>query len=121
MFISALFMIAKTWKQHICSLVDKKLYIYMFNSGILFSHENETIVIFETTLIELWGFPGGSDSKESDCNVGNLGSVPGLGRSPGEGNGNPLQNSCLENPMDRGAWRPTVHSVTKSQMQLMEL
>ena len=48
-------------------------------------------------------FPGGSVSKESACNAGNPGSVPGLGRSPGEGNGNPLQYSCLENPMDRGA------------------
>ena len=49
-------------------------------------------------------FPGGSDGKASVCNVGDLGSIPGLGRSLGEGNGNPLQYSCLENPMDRGAW-----------------
>ena len=49
-------------------------------------------------------FPGGSDGKASACNVGDLGSILGLGRSPGEGNGNPLQYSCLENPMDRGAW-----------------
>ena len=51
------------------------------------------------------GFPGGSDSKESACNTGDLGSIPGSGRSPGEGNGYPLQYSCLENPMDRGAWQ----------------
>ena len=51
------------------------------------------------------GFPRGSDGKESACNVGNLGSIPGLGRSPGERKGYPLQSSCLENPMDRGAWR----------------
>ena len=50
------------------------------------------------------GFPGGSDGKASACNAGDLGSVPGLGRSPGEGNGNTLQYSCLENSMDRGAW-----------------
>ena len=50
------------------------------------------------------GFPGGSDGKASACNVGDPGSIPGLGRSPGEGNGNPFQDSCLENPMDRGAW-----------------
>ena len=50
------------------------------------------------------GFPGGSDDKASACNVEDLGSSPGLGRSPGEGNGNPLQYFCLENPMDRGAW-----------------
>ena len=49
-------------------------------------------------------FPGGSDGKASAYNVGDLGSIPGLGRSPVEGNGNPLQYSCLENPMDRGAW-----------------
>ena len=52
----------------------------------------------------LVGFPSGLDSRESDYNVGDMGSVPGLGRSPGEGNGSPLQYSCLENPMDRGAW-----------------
>ena len=52
---------------------------------------------------------GGSDGKESGRNVGGLGSIPGLGRFPGEGNGNPLQCSCLENPMDREAWRATVH------------
>ena len=62
-----------------------------------------------------WGVPGGSDGKESACNAGDLGSAPGLGRSPGEGNGNPLQYSCLENPVDRGAWQGTVHRVTKSQ------
>ena len=49
-------------------------------------------------------FPGGSDSKESACNVGDSGSIPGLGRSPGEGNCNPLQYSCLENSIDRGSW-----------------
>ena len=60
------------------------------------------------------GFPGGSDGKESACNVGDLGSIPGSGRSPGEGNGNPLYCSCLENHMDRGAWWATVHGVAKS-------
>ena len=59
-------------------------------------------------------FPGGSDSKESACDEGDLGSIPGLQRSPGEGNGFPFQYSCLENPMDRGAWQATVHGVTKS-------
>ena len=61
------------------------------------------------------GFPGGSDSKESACNVRDSGSIPALGRSPGEGSGNPLQYSCLENSMDRGAWRATVQGVTKSR------
>ena len=60
------------------------------------------------------GFPGGSDGEESACNTEHLSSVPGLGRSPGEGNGNPLQYPCLENSMDRGAWWATVHRVAKS-------
>ena len=67
------------------------------------------------------GFPGGSDSKESAYNAGDLGSIPGLGRSPGEGNGNSLQYSCLENPMDRGAWWATVDRVVKSQTRLGQL
>ena len=54
------------------------------------------------------GFPGGSDGKESACSVGDLGPIPESGRSPGEGNGHPLQYSCLENPMDRAAWWATV-------------
>ena len=60
------------------------------------------------------GFPGGSDGKEPACNVGDPGSIPGSGRSPGEGNGNKLQYSCLENPMDRESWWATVHGVAKS-------
>ena len=64
------------------------------------------------------GFPGSSDSKVSARNEGNLGSIPGSGRSYGEGNGNPLQYSCLENSMDRRAWRATVHGVAKSQTPL---
>ena len=59
-------------------------------------------------------FPGGSDSKETACNVGDLGSIPGLGRSPGEGNGKPVQYFCLENSMDRGAWWAIVHEAAKS-------
>ena len=61
------------------------------------------------------GLPGGSAAKESACNVGDLGSIPGLGRSPGGGNGNPLLYSCLENLMDRGAWRAAVLGVAESQ------
>ena len=59
-----------------------------------------------------WGFPGGSVVKNTAANAGYVDLVPGFGRSPGEGNGNPLQYSCLGNPMDRGAWRATVHEVT---------
>ena len=65
-------------------------------------------------------FPGGSDGKASAYNAGDLGSIPGLGRFPGEGNGNPLQYSCLENPMDGGAWWATVHRVTKSWTRLSD-
>ena len=64
------------------------------------------------------GFPGRSVGKESACDVGDVGSIPGSGRSPGKGNGNPFQYSCLENPMNRGAWLATVHGVTKSQTRL---
>ena len=59
------------------------------------------------------GFPQSSVSKESACNAGNPGSIPGSGRSPGEGKGNSLQYSCLENPMNRGAWRATAYEVTR--------
>ena len=61
------------------------------------------------------GENGSSDSKETARNAGDLGLIPGLGRSPEQGNGNSLQYFCLENPMDRGAWQSTVHGVTKSQ------
>ena len=60
------------------------------------------------------GFPGNSDGKETACNAGALGLIPGSGRSPGEGNDYPLQCSCLENPMDRGAWWATVHRTAGS-------
>ena len=65
-------------------------------------------------------FPGGSDGKQSASGEGDVGSIPGSGRSSGEENGNPLQYSCLENPMDRGAWQATVHGVTKSQTGLSD-
>ena len=65
-----------------------------------------------------YGFPGGSEVKASACNVGDLGSIPGLGRSPGEGNGNPLQYPCLENLMDRGAWWAAVYGVIESRARL---
>ena len=64
--------------------------------------------------------PCSSDSKESACNAGDPGSIPGSRRSSGEGNGNPLQYSCLENPMDRGAWQATVRGAAKSQTRLSD-
>ena len=70
--------------------------------------------------MQRWGFLGGSEDKASACNAGDLDLIPGLGRSPGEGNGNPLQYSCLENPMDRGAWWATVHKVAKSRTRLSD-
>ena len=66
------------------------------------------------------GFPGGSDGKASACNAGDPGSIPRLGRSPGEGNGNPLQYSCLENAMERRAWQATVYGVAKSWTRLSD-
>ena len=66
------------------------------------------------------GFHGGLDGKESVCNVGDPGSIPGLGRCPGEGNGNPLQYSCLEKSMDRRTLWATVHGVAKSQTRLSD-
>ena len=79
-----------------------------------FIEEAGTINPFTTQSQPLQGFPGGSDGKASVCNAGDRCSIPGLGRSPGEGNGSPLQYSCLENPMDGRAWYATVHGVTES-------
>ena len=67
------------------------------------------------------GFPSGASGKETSCNVGDAGLIPGSGRSLGEGNGNSLQYSCLENPMDRGAWWATVHGVTQSRAGLKRI
>ena len=66
------------------------------------------------------GFPGRSVVKNPPANAGDVGSIPGLGRSPGEGNGNPVQYACLGNPMDRGAWQATVHEGRKSQTRLSD-
>ena len=68
----------------------------------------------------IYDFPGGSDAKPSAYNAGDPGSIPGLGRSPGEGNGTPLRCSCLENPIDGGAWWATVLGVTKSRTRLSD-
>ena len=73
-----------------------------------------------SSLVTIMGFPGGSDSKGSAYNGGDLGSIPGVGRCPGGGDGSPLQYSCLENHMDGGAWWATVHRVAKSQTRLRD-
>ena len=83
------------------------IYIYTHTSCHLYIHVCVCIYIYI-------GFPCGSDSKESACNAGDPCLIPGMGRSPGERNGNPLQYSCLENSMDRGVWLATVHGVAKS-------
>ena len=86
-------------------------------SVMIFSDYRPSSEIFGSHGI-LWGFPGGANCKEPACQcryIRDAGSVPGSGKSPGGGHGNPLQNACLENPMNRGAWRATVHRVAKSQ------
>ena len=74
----------------------------------------------ELNLDSLGNFPGGSDGKESACNAGDLGSIPGQRRSPGGGHDKPLQYSCLEYPTDRGVWQATVHRVTQNQTPLKQ-
>ena len=76
--------------------------------------------LFKTEYTLDLGFPGGSDGEESTCNAGDLGSIPGSGISPEEGNGNSLQESCLKNSMDRRAWWATVHGVAKSWTRLSD-
>ena len=90
--------------------------LHFFNdSSIRFQHGHtlNPSSIFNFWTILVFGFPGGSEVKASASNAGDLGSIPGSGRLPGEGNGNPLQYSCLENLTDRGTWGVTVHGVAK--------
>ena len=81
----------------------------------------QTIKVFEATVMLELGFPCSSNGKESACEAGDQGSIPGLGCSSGERNGNPLQCSCLENPRDRGDWWATIHGVAKSRTGLKRL
>ena len=99
----------------LCSLLKQCL---TYNKSSISTFLKNKCGIFDESLKPSLGFPGGSDSKESACNVGDPGLIPGLGRSPGDGNGNPLQYSHLENSMDRGGWRGTVHRVRKSRTRL---
>ena len=86
----------------------------MFSGTQALATTNQKLVQISGYAWIWWHCPGVSDDKASACNAGNLGSISGSGRSPGGGNGNPLQYSNLENPMDRRAWQATVHRVTKS-------
>ena len=92
-----------------------KIIIYFLKFNLLFDIPNDNIYV------KCCSFPGGSEVKVSACIVGDLHLIPGSGRSPGEENGNPLQYSCLENPMDGGALWATVHGVAKSRTQLSDL
>ena len=97
-------------------------YFWNYNSSPTFLRScpnwNTGILSFPINQSPFRTFPGGSDGKGSACNEGDLGSIPGLGRSPEEGNANSLQYSCLENSMGRGVWQATVQGVTKSWIQL---
>ena len=94
---------------------DSLVYSYLANHK-----QNRLSVKFTIIKFQDPALPAGSDGKESTCKMGDLGLIPRLGRSPGGGHSNPLQYSCLENPMDRGAWWAMVHGVTKSWTQLSD-
>ena len=81
-------------------------------------HSQQAFMVSLYLCMCLYGLPGNSVSKDSACNAGDMGLIPELVRSPGEGSGNPLQDPFLGNSIDRGAWQATVHRVTKSQTQL---
>ena len=101
MFVSTLFTIVKTWKNPKCPMTEEwmKMWLLPISVSILYNG---------------MGFPGSSDGKESACNAGDLGLISGSGKLPRGGNGNPLQYTCLENPMDRGAWLATIYGVIES-------
>ena len=100
----------------VCNWLIHSFWSFLSTEGIWVSLQT----LNKLLVYKLQGFPGSSDDKEFTCNVGDLGSIPVLGRSPGEGIGYPLQYSGLENSMDRGAWQATVHGVSKSQARLSD-
>ena len=95
----------------ICLVLNLSLIIMEI---VLSHHWNRVTTVCHNTSLLLFDFPGGSQGKASTCNMEGPGSISRSGKSPGEGNSNPLQYSYLENPMDRGAWQATVHRVTES-------
>ena len=108
--------------QSYCIAWKTRCNILLINCSVKESGK-EVIHVDTHTSPYIRGFPGGTSGREPTCHAGDIrdpGSIPGWGRSPGGGNGHPLQYSCLENPTDRGAWWATVHGVTKSQTQLKQ-
>ena len=92
------------------------LFFFKVSLNVFFNRKKHCILLLTCVYQNFWcGFPGGSEVKASACNAGDMGSIHRSGRSPGEGNSNPLQYSCLENPMDGGAWWATVHGAAKSR------
>ena len=112
--------------KHYPQISVSTLFINNYNCIFIFMQSQQAVsslregTVFYLSSQPPKSFSGGSDSKVSACNVGDLGSIPGWGSSPGEGNGNPLQYSCLENSTDGGAWWATVHGVAKSQTPLSD-
>ena len=101
-----------------CKNREGSLKIRLLLGGGLLLRNSPVVLLIFTSSHSTRGFPGGSDGKEAPCNVGDLGFIPGLGKSPGGGHGNPLQDSCLENATDREVWRAAVHGVAKGQTGL---
>ena len=112
---SAFFMVQPS---HLCMTTGKAIALIIWT---LVSKVMSLLFNTLSSFVIPLGFPDGSDGKESACNAGGPASIPELGRFPGEGNGNPLQYSCLENPMDREAWRATVHGVAKESDKTEQL
>ena len=101
--------------KHFSKINKAKYYFYL--PKVFHVLDMKTLELLSPTELN---FPGGSDGKASVYNAGDLGLIPGLGRSPAEGNGNPLQYSCLENPMDGGTWEAAVHGVATSRTRLSD-
>ena len=97
---------------------DAKSFFFFFENIIVLQFTLRILKAVENT--KQAGFAGGSDGKESTCKAEHPGSIPGWGGSPGEGNGNPIQDSCLGDPMDRGAWRAAVHGISKIRTRLSD-
>ena len=109
------------WVPHELTANQKKC-CFEASSSLILCNKDKPFLNWIVTCNAKWtlllGFPSGSDSKESTCNARDLGLIPMSGRSPGQVNGYPLQHSCLDNPMDRGAWQATFYRVTKSWIWL---